>query len=74
MIKGIFTGSTITAIILLLPTNGPVLLKALQTQDFYVSGGLLLISAILVVAGTVLSDILLGILDPRIKTLEGSKS
>jgi peptide/nickel transport system permease protein len=73
MIKGIFTGSTITAIVLMLPTNGPVLLKALQTQDFYVSGGILLISAILVVFGTVLSDILLAVLDPRIKTVEGNK-
>lgn len=71
MIKGIFTGSTITAIVLMLPTNGPVLLKALQTQDFYVSGGILLISAILVVLGTVISDLLLAVLDPRIKTMEG---
>jgi peptide/nickel transport system permease protein len=73
MIKGIFTGSTITAIVLMLPTNGPVLLKALQTQDFYVSGGILLISAILVVIGTVISDILLAVLDPRIKTVEGNR-
>lgn len=70
MISGIFNGSTITAIVLMLPTLGPVLLKALQTQDIYLSGGILLISAILVVAGNLVSDLLLAVLDPRIKLLE----
>ena len=73
MISGIYTGSTITAIVLMLPTQGPVLLKALQTQDVYLSGAILLVSASLVVIGTLISDILLAILDPRIKTLEESK-
>lgn len=67
MIAGIFNGSTITAIVLMLPTLGPVLLKALQTQDIYLSGGILLISATLVVAGNLISDLLLAVLDPRIK-------
>lgn len=70
MISGIFNGSTITAIVLMLPTLGPVLLKALQTQDVYLSGGILLISASLVVIGNLISDILLSLLDPRIKLLE----
>lgn len=70
MISRIFTGSTITAIVLMLPTNGPILLKALQTQDIMLSGGLLLISASLVVLGTLVSDILLAVLDPRIKKIE----
>ena len=73
MISAIFTGSTITAIVLMLPTQGPILLKALKSQDIYLSGGILLISAILVVLGTLLSDILLAFLDPRIKHLEESK-
>lgn len=73
MIRGIFTGSTITAIVLMLPTNGPLLLKALKTQDIMLSGGILLISASLVVLGTLISDILLAVLDPRIKHLEGGK-
>ena len=67
MISGIFTGSTITAIVLMLPTLGPVLLTALQTQDIFLSGGILLISAILVVVGNLISDLLLMVLDPRIK-------
>ncbi|MDF2800724.1 MAG: transporter permease subunit [Anaerocolumna sp.] len=73
MISGIFNGSTITAIVLMLPTQGPVLLKALQSQDVYLSGGMLLISAILVVLGTLISDLLLAVLDPRIKYLEENK-
>ncbi len=70
MISKIFTGSTIVAIVLMLPTNGPVLLKALQSQDVMLSGGILLISATLVVLGTLLSDILLVMLDPRIRSME----
>lgn len=70
MISGIFNGSTITAIVLMLPTQGPVLLKALQSQDVYLSGGILLISAVLVVLGTLISDLLLAVLDPRVKYLE----
>ncbi|NMA64921.1 MAG: ABC transporter permease [Clostridiaceae bacterium] len=73
MISSIFNGSTITAIVLMLPTQGPVLLKALQSQDVYLSGGILLISATLVVIGTLISDLLLAVLDPRIKLLEESK-
>lgn len=72
MISGIFNGSTITAIVLMLPTQGPILLKALQSQDVYLSGGILLISAILVVVGTLISDLLLAVLDPRVKYLEES--
>lgn len=70
MLSGIFNGTTITAIVLMLPTQGPVLLKALQSQDVYLSGGMLLISAVLVVLGTLLSDLLLVMLDPRIKLVE----
>ena len=73
MISGIFNGSTITAIVLMLPTLGPVLLKALKTQDVYLSGGILLISAMLVVVGNLISDILLSLLDPRIQLLEGKQ-
>lgn len=73
MISHLFNGSTITAIVLMLPTNGPILFKALQSQDVYLSGGILLISAVLVVAGTLISDLLLAVLDPRIKFLEESK-
>ena len=74
MIADIFNGTTITAIVLMLPTQGPVLLKALQSQDVYLSGGILLISAAMVVLGTLISDLLLTVLDPRIKFLEEKKA
>lgn len=73
IISSVFNGSTITAIVLLLPTLGPVLLQALKTQDIYLSGGILFISAILVVLGTLLSDLLLAVLDPRIEYTEAGK-
>lgn len=73
IIAGIFNGSTITAIVLLLPTLGPVLLQALKTQDVYLSGGILLISATLVVIGNLISDLLLAVLDPRIQYIEENK-
>lgn len=70
MMASIFNGSTIAAVVLMLPTLGPVLLQALKVQDVYLSGGILLISASLVVVGNLLSDLLLVVLDPRIKLLE----
>jgi peptide/nickel transport system permease protein len=50
-----------------LPTTGPVLLQALRVQDMYVAGGFLLVLSLLTIVGTLLSDILLAWLDPRIR-------
>ncbi len=66
-LTGIFSGSTITAIVLNLPTQGPVMYNALKSQDMYLAGGFLFILAILTVVGTLISDILLAWLDPRIR-------
>ena len=66
-LTSIFSGSTITAIVLNLPTQGPVLYRALKSQDMYLAGGFLFILSILTVFGTLISDILLAWLDPRIK-------
>lgn len=66
-LTGIFTGSTITAIVLNLPTQGPVMLDALLAQDMYLAGAWLGFMAILTVIGTLISDILLAWLDPRIR-------
>ena len=63
----IFTGSTISAIVMNLPTQGPMLQKALLNQDMYLAGSWLLLMAVLTVIGTLLSDILLAWLDPRIR-------
>lgn len=66
-LPGIFSGAAITAIVLSLPTTGPLLLNALMCQDMYLAGSFLFILAILTVIGTLISDILLAWLDPRIR-------
>jgi peptide/nickel transport system permease protein len=60
-------GELEAAIVMGLPTLGPILLTALRSQDIYLSGGALLVTATLVVFGNLLSDIFLAILDPRIR-------
>lgn len=62
---GIFTGSTITAIVLNLPSMGTVMYNALIDQDMYLAGSWLFLMAIVTVIGTLISDILLAWLDPR---------
>jgi len=66
-LPSIISGATITAIVLSLPTTGPLLLKALMCQDMYLAGSFILILATLTVIGTLISDILLAWLDPRIR-------
>jgi peptide/nickel transport system permease protein len=60
-------GEAIVSIVLNLPTTGPVLLQALKVQDMYVAAGFLLLLSLLTMTGTLLSDILLAWLDPRIR-------
>ena len=62
---GIFTGSTITAIVLNLPSMGTVMYEALIDQDMYLAGSWLFLMAIVTVIGTFISDVLLAWLDPR---------
>lgn len=71
-LSSIFSGSTISAIVMNLAIQGPVLLVALKSQDMYLAGTILLVQAILVVIGTLLSDIVLAWLDPRIRYAERS--
>ncbi len=63
----LISGATITSIVLSLPTIGPLLLDALQAQDMYLAGSILMLLGSLALIGTLLSDILLVILDPRIR-------
>ena len=60
-------GELEVAIILGLPTMAPLFYEALQNQDIYISGSLLLIYAALIVIGNLVADISLAILDPRIR-------
>ena len=64
---GLISGETIVSIVLNLPTAGPMMFNALMDQDMFLAGGFLLIVSIFVVIGTLLSDILLSVLDPRIR-------
>jgi len=63
----LFSGSLIVATVMNLPNIGPLLLRALVNQDMYLAGGILLIYSFLTVIGTLLSDILLALIDPRIR-------
>jgi peptide/nickel transport system permease protein len=61
------SGSIIISVVMSLPTTGPLLLRSLQAQDMYLAGSIILILSILTIIGTLLSDILLAYLDPRIR-------
>lgn len=63
----IISGEAIVAIVLNLPTTGPLLLQALLTQDMYLAGSFIFLLSSLTVIGTLLSDILLAWIDPRIR-------
>jgi peptide/nickel transport system permease protein len=63
----LFSGSLIVATVMNLPNIGPLLLRALVNQDMYLAGGILLIYSFLTVLGTLLSDVLLAMIDPRIR-------
>lgn len=66
-LPGIFSGETITSIVLNLPTVGPLLLGALRSQDMYLAGSLVMFLSFFTVIGTLISDILLAWVDPRIR-------
>jgi peptide/nickel transport system permease protein len=61
------SGAALVSVVLSLPTTGPVLVRALQTQDMYLAGSFLMLEAVLVVIGVLISDLLLAWLDPRIR-------
>jgi peptide/nickel transport system permease protein len=61
------SGSAIVSIVLALPTTGPLLLRALMSQDMYLAGSFIMLLSVLTIIGTFISDILLAWLDPRIR-------
>ncbi len=61
------SGATVTAIVLSLPTTGPLLIEALKAQDMFLAAAFIMMLSALTVIGTLVSDILLAIVDPRIK-------
>ncbi len=69
-LTNIISGAPIVGIVLSLPDTGPLFVNALLSQDMYLAGAMILIYCTLVIIGTFISDMLLMILDPRIR-LEG---
>jgi peptide/nickel transport system permease protein len=69
-LAALVSGETLVAVVLNIQTSGPLLLRALQSQDMYLAGAFVLLLSALTVVGTLLSDILLAWADPRIR-LEG---
>lgn len=61
------SGEIIVAVVMNLPTTGPLLLRALLVQDMYLAGSLILIVSLLTVVGTLISDVLLAWIDPRVR-------
>lgn len=67
LLPSLVSGSVIVSVVLNLPTIGPTLLNALQSQDHFLAGFILLFVAVLTVIGMLISDLLLALLDPRIR-------
>ena len=68
----VVSGSIIVSLVLSLPTVGPLLLRALIAQDMFLAGTIVLLLGVLTVLGTLLSDLLLMWIDPRIRS-EGKR-
>jgi peptide/nickel transport system permease protein len=73
ILPAIISGAEITAIVLSLETTGPMLIRALQSQDMYLAGSFLMFLAFLTVIGVLISDLALAALDPRIR-LQGAST
>ncbi len=71
LLPSLVSGSVIVSVVLGLPTVGPILVRALQAQDQFLAGFILLFAAILTLVGTVVSDLLLGLIDPRVRLGQG---
>lgn len=67
LLPSVVSGSVIVSTVMSLQTTGPMLLAALQSQDMYLAGSFLMFLAMLTVFGMFLSDVLLAVLDPRIR-------
>jgi peptide/nickel transport system permease protein len=67
LLPQVISGAAIVSVVLSLPTTGPMLLRALQSQDMYLAGSFLMVLATLTVVGTLVSDLALAVLDPRIR-------
>jgi peptide/nickel transport system permease protein len=67
MLPQLVSGATIVSVVMSLPTTGPMLLSALLGQDMYLAASFIMLLSVLTVIGTLISDVLLAIVDPRIR-------
>jgi len=72
LLPELISGSVIVSVVMSLPLTGPMLLDALRSQDMYLAGSFLMFMAFLTVVGVFISDILLALLDPRIRLGSGA--
>ncbi|HEV2783084.1 MAG TPA: ABC transporter permease [Actinophytocola sp.] len=63
----VVSGAIVVSIVLSLPTVGPLLLRSLQAQDMFLAGAIVLLLGVMTVIGTLISDLVLMWLDPRIR-------
>jgi ABC-type dipeptide/oligopeptide/nickel transport system permease component len=73
LFPALVSGGAIVAMVLSLPTVGPLMLESLLNEDMYLAGSMLMVLSILGVLGTLVSDLLLLWVDPRIRFEGGSK-
>ena len=66
-LPGLISGATIVGIVLSLPMHGPLLYRALISQDMYLAGGFILLIGVLTIVGVLISDLVLAWIDPRIR-------
>ena len=67
VLPSLISGAVITAVVLDLPTAGPVFLQALRSEDMALAGAFVVLIGVMTVAGILISDIILAIIDPRIR-------
>jgi peptide/nickel transport system permease protein len=67
ILPAVISGEIIVSVVMSLPTTGPLLLRALLAQDMYLAGTLILLISVLTIIDTLISDILLALIDPRIR-------
>lgn len=67
LLAALISGEAIVAVVLSLPTTGPMLLGALQAQDMYLAASFIMLLSVLTTVGVLLSDIALAWVDPRIR-------
>ena len=72
LLPSVVSGAAIVAVVLSLPTTGPMLLDSLRSQDMYLAGSFLMFLAMLTVVGVLVSDLALAALDPRIRLRGGT--